>query len=208
MEKRSRSILILIITLIVALLLSVCVSFLLRGKAEANEDKKRDAAFREVFPDAVSFGDAVYNDSYLKRYLEDSGFSESRVFVENVSLARDEHQNAKGIVVTLNAFKKYGGMISMLVGVRNDGTVNGYSILSISEAKDLDTLVKEPLFSSQFSGKKADTFLLVREDASEPGEIVEASGAEDASQAVVLGVNTAVRTVSFIDEVYGGLLNE
>ena len=208
MEKRSGGIPFLIITLVVAILLAVGAQFLLRGKAEANEVKKRDAAFETVFSDAESFGDAVYNDSYLKQYLEDNGFSEDQVVVNKVSLARDEHQNAKGIVATVSAYKKYGGIVSMLVGIRNDGTVNGYSVLRISEAKGLDTQVKNPLFSSQFEGKKAEAFSLVREEASQPGEIVEASGAEDASQAVVTGVNAAVCTVSFIDEVYGGLLNE
>lgn len=208
MERRSGGIILCVIFLVVATLLAVGVNFLLRGKVEANEEKKKEEAFEAVFADAVSFSDAVYNDAYLKRYLEDSGFSDEQVVVNGVSLARDEHQNAKGIVATVSAYKKYGGIISMLVGVRNDGTVNGYAVLDISEAKDLDTRIKDPSFSGQFANKKADTFTLVAGDASEPGEIVAAAGAEDVSQAVVLGVNAAVRSVSFIDEVYGGLLNE
>lgn len=208
MNRQSRGILLCVITFVIALLLATGVNFLLRGKAQANEEEKKEAAFGAVFPDAVSFGDAVYNDTYLKRYLKDSGFSEDQVVVNKVYLARDEHQNAKGIVAMVSAYKKYGGIISMLVGIRNDGTVNSYSILRISEAKDLDTRVKDPSFCDQFKGKKAESFTLVREAALQPGEIASAKGAEDASQAVVLGVNAAVRSVSFIDEVYGGLLNE
>ena len=208
MKRQKSGILFLVICLIVSLLLASGAAFLLRGKAEANEEAKKEAAFKEVFPDAVSFGDAVYNDTFLKRYLEEDGFSEDEVVVNKVSLARDDHQNAKGIVATVSVYKKYGGIISMLVGVRNDGTVNDYSVLRITEAKNLDTQVKEGTFKNQFSGKKEARFTLVNSAPSLSGEIEAASGAEDASAAVVLGVNAAVRSVSFIDEVYGGLLNK
>lgn len=208
MKKNGGKILFFAISLIAALLLASAAGFLLKGRAEANEEEKRKASFREVFPDAKSFADAVYNDDYLKRYLEDSGFPDDQVVVNKVSLARDEHQNAKGIVATVSAYKKYGGIISMLVGIQNDGTVNGYSILRISEAKNLDTKVKDGAFKDQFAGRKAESFTLVRDVSSAANEIVTAGGAEDASQAVTLGVNAAIRSVSFIDEVYGGLLNE
>ena len=95
----------------------------------------------------------------------------------------------------------------MLVGIQNDGTINGYSILKISEAKGLDFKVRDSDFADQFADKKADQFNLVSYNATLPGDIVAANGAEDASQAVVNAVNAVIRTSTFIDEYYGGMLN-
>ena len=94
----------------------------------------------------------------------------------------------------------------MLVGVQNDGTVNGYSILHISEVKGLDLKVKDPVFADQFAGKKTGAFTLVNYEAKVSDEIVTANGAEDASQAVLRAVNASILTNIFIDEYYGGVL--
>ncbi len=204
--KLTKRILFLVIMAIIAFLLIIGANLLVRGKIAANEEKKRENAMEEVYADAYSFGEVSYRPAYLKRYLEENGYPDDQVYIRNVTFARDAGMEVQGIVAEVCSFKKYGGIITMLVGVQNDGTVNGYSILQISDAKGLDMKVKDIAFSDQFKGVKTDRFNLVSYKAELTGDVVAANGAEDASQAVVRGVNAAVLAISFVDEIYGGML--
>ena len=204
MSLSRRVIRIVTIALIAFVLIFVCY-FLTRGKVQANDEAKLNAAFENVFPDAVSFDEADYRSEYLTRFLADNGYADDQVYVNKVTFARNDVRDVQGIVVQVSSYKKYGGIITMLVGIQNDGTVNGYSILNISEAKDLDLKVKDETFAGQFRGVKADSFTLVNSEAKITGEIVPANGAEDASQTVVRAVNASILTNTFIDEYFGGV---
>ena len=201
----SKRIIRIVVIAVIAFALIFAGYFFTKEKVEANEEAKIDAAFENVYPDAASFDEASYKSEYLTRYLSDNGYADDQVYVNKVTFARNEVRDVQGIVVQVSSYKKYGGIITMLVGVQNDGTVLGYSILHISEAKDLDLKVKDAAFADQFKNVKTDAFTLVTGEAKITGEIVPANGADDASQAVVCAVNASILANTFIDEYFGGV---
>lgn len=203
----SKRILMIVITAAVAIALIFAGHFLTKGKIKANEEAKIETAFDKVFPGADSFDEASYRTDYLARYLSENGYPDDQVFINKVTFARNELRDVQGVVVQVSSYKKYGGIITLLVGIQNDGTVNGYSVLNISDAKGLDLKVKDPSFADQFKEKKAEAFTLVTGEAKTISEIVMANGAEDASQAVVRAVNASILTNTFIDEYFGGVWN-
>ena len=205
--KLPKRILLIAITAVIVIALVIAVNYLTKNKVNANEEAKRTAAFDAVYPTADSFDDANYRSDYLNRYLDQNGYPVDQVLVNQITFARNEVRDVQGVVVQVSSYKKFGGIIRMLVGIQNDGTVNGYRILSISDAKGMDFKVKDPEFAGQFEGVRADEFTLVNFNANMSSEIVVANGAEDASQAVVRAVNAAILANTFIDEYYGGVLN-
>ena len=109
-----------------------------------------------------------------------------------------------GYVVTTTDKDGYGGSIQISVGIMNDGTVNGISILSISETAGLGMRATELEFYGQYAGKAADKFY-VSKDGGE-GEAIDAiSGATITSLAVTGAVNTAL---GYYQNALGGSGNE
>ena len=88
--------------------------------------------------------------------------------------------------------KGYGGIITLVVGIANDGAVKGIKILSLSETPGLGMKSTEPAFSDQFKDKKADVLTVVKTTPAAAGDIQAISGATITSRAVTLGVNTAL----------------
>ena len=201
---KKRSILILTVSLICAILITAGLLVTYK-KIMANEALKSNNALEEVFPGAVRYSDAIYSKFYLSEYLEQNGLDTSDVIIDHIVYARDELSVVKGLIVYVKCYKKYGGIIYMTVGIQNNGTINGYSVLDISDAKGLDLQIKEESFKSQFEGKSVPKFV-ISYDPDSDDEIKAASGAEDASQAVVNGINASIYTLEFIDESMGGLL--
>lgn len=204
--KLLKRILFVVITAAVCFALIIAANELTKGRVAANEEKKVSEAFDAVYPEADSFDNAIYRSDYLNRYLEENGFPLDQVVVNQIIFARNNVRDVQGIVAEVSVYKNFGGIIRMLVGIRNDGTVTGCRILSISDAKGLDFKVKDSAFTDQFKDVRTDKFTLVSFQADDPSEIVVANGAEDASQAVVRAVNAAIYAGTFIDEYYGGVL--
>ena len=179
--------------------------FYTRGIIKANEAAKTNGVITEVFPDAVRYSDATYNKRFLALYLEEYGYETTDVIVDHVVYARNDQNAVKGLIVYLNCYKKYGGMIKMAVGILNNGTINGYTVLDITDAKGLESKVKEDDFKDQFIGKNVSAFVISDEPHSD-AEITAPNGARDASGTIVNGINAAIITLEFIDESMGGLL--
>lgn len=203
--KLFRRVLILLMITLFALVLTFVGHFLTREQVSANELSKKEAAFAAVYPHAASFDEADYKKEYLQRYLTENGYPDDQVYVNKVTFARSDVGDVIGIVVQVSAYKKYGGIIRLLVGVQNDGTVNGYSVLHISDVKGLDMKIKDATFAEQFAGKRVSAFSLVNYEAKNANEIVAANGADDASQAVLSAVNASLLTNIFVDEYFGGV---
>ena len=179
--------------------------FFTRGIIKANDAAKANGVIEEVFPDAVRYSEATYNKRFLALYLEEHGYDTTEVVVDQVIYARNEQNAVKGLIIYLNCYKKYGGLIKMAVGIQNNGTIDGYTVLDISDAKGLESKVKEDDFKNQFIGKNVSSFVISDEPHND-AEIAAPNGARDASGAVVNGINTAIITLEFIDESMGGLL--
>lgn len=90
--------------------------------------------------------------------------------------------------------KGYAGAIELMVGISNEGKVEGIKILSHNETPGLGAKAPQPKFSGQFKGKPLDKELqVVKRTPSSPNEIEAITGATISSKAVTTGVNEAVK---------------
>lgn len=88
--------------------------------------------------------------------------------------------------------KGYGGLITLIVGISNDGRVEAIKILSHSETPGLGAKAGHPEFSGQFREKEIDEFRVTKTPPEKDSEIQAISGATITSTAVTSGVNDAV----------------
>lgn len=83
------------------------------------------------------------------------------------------------------------GDITLMVGIRSDGTVAGVSIISFSETAGLGANAAKPEFTAQFDGKSGE--VKVTKDG---GEIDALTGATVTSRAVCAAVSAAAACVA------------
>ena len=167
--------------------------------AQAQAEAKQEAC-QTVFPEADSFEEMEVDADAAVKAIETMG---TNATVDEVYAAKMGSDNA-GYVVTTTDKDGYGGSIQISVGIMNDGTVNGISILSISETAGLGMRATELEFYGQYAGKAADKFY-VSKDGGE-GEAIDAiSGATITSRAVTGAVNTAL---GYYQNALGGSGNE
>jgi len=117
----------------------------------------------------------------------------------------DKDGSILGYVITVTTHEGYGGDIKFTIGVREDGTLNGMSILSISETPGLGMKAEEVL-KPQFEGKKADSYAYTKDGASAADEIDAITSATITTNAVTNGVNAGL--YYFQTELKGGSGNE
>lgn len=106
--------------------------------------------------------------------------------------ALDASGNVIGYVITVTAKDASQANITFSVGIQSDGTVNGYSITSISETPGLGMKAEDEDFYSQFQNKKVDSFEVVKQAPSSDNQIESISGATITSRAMANGVNAAL----------------
>lgn len=176
-------------TVVLGLILGL-VHEITKAPIEAANLATTQAAYQKVFEDADSFR-AV--DGFDKDAATDAvvaqGFADS---VDDAQEALDASGNVIGYVITVTAKDASQANISFSVGIQNDGTVNGYSITSISETPGLGMKVEEESFYSQFQNKKVDSFEVVKQAPSSDDQIESISGATISSRAMANGVNAAL----------------
>ena len=108
--------------------------------------------------------------------------------VDKVLEAVDTDGNGLGYVLTLTSHAGYGGDITFTLGIANDGTVNGISILSISETAGLG-MKAEAVLKPQYAGKKVSSFTVTKQGATSDSQIDAISGATITSNALTKAVN-------------------
>ncbi len=160
----------------------------------------KEKACRVVFEDAESFAE-----------VELSGFSGKTSFdggdVEEVLKAQDASGAQLGYVLTVTSHEGYGGDITFMIGIRNDGTVNAISFTSINETAGLGMKAKKDEFKTQFNGKNVEFFVYTKQGAAKDNEIDAISAATITTNAVTNGVNGALSF--FYDNLQsGGVVNE
>ena len=137
--------------------------------------------YREVYPDADSFG---YDDALsaaVKSAEADISAKFEKVSVDDALVAKDASGNVIGYVIMATSGEGYNGDVQISVGITNDGTITGLGFLSISETPGLGMKATEPEFRSQFPGMTA----------SEDIEINGISGASHTSGAVTSALRAA-----------------
>ena len=153
------------------------------------EEKAAKKAYSEVFPSALEF--ELTEELPLDSLSGDSAWLEAGyegVSVENVLRALDKDGTLLGYVLTVTSHEGYGGDITFTVGIANDGTLNGISILNISETAGLGMKAEEVLVP-QFSNKKVSVFTYTKSGAVSDDQIDAISGATITTKAVTKAVN-------------------
>ncbi len=185
------------ITLIAGLLLGLVYQITKDPIAE-QEAKAKQEACKEVFADAASFENVELADIDMASW---SGQGYAKETVDEVMSAQDASGSLLGYVVTVTTKEGYGGDIQFALGIRLDGTVNGISILSISETAGLGMRAEEVL-KPQFADKNVEKFEYTKNGATSENQIDAISGATITTNAVTNGVNAGL--YYFQTELEGG----
>lgn len=153
------------------------------------EEKAAKEAYAEVFPDAADFEmlelAAPEGEAWQTEWAE-AGFE--AVDVENALAALDEGGSRLGYVLTVTSHEGYGGDITFTMGIQNNGTLNGISILSISETAGLG-MKAEAVLKPQFVNKNVSSFTYTKTGAVNDSQIDAISGATITTNAVTTAVN-------------------
>lgn len=185
----------LVITLVAGFLLGLIYDITLEPIAH-QEELANAKACQEVFSDATDFTDVQTDLDTLNQNLKENGLE--YVTVDAVMEASDDSGQMLGYVLTVTDSEGYGGDIQLSMGVRMDGTLNGISILSISETAGLGMNADTDAFKSQFADKNVEQFTYTKNGASADNEIDAISGATITTNAVTNGVNGGLLTFQYL----------
>lgn len=189
------------ITVIAGLLLGLVYQITKDPIARQQELAKQEAC-KEVFADAATFGQ-IDVAAYEGQAWSDAGFALETI--NEVMEAGSETGEILGYVITVTTKEGYGGDIKFTMGIREDGTVNGISLLSISETAGLGMRADEVL-KPQFTDKKAERFEYTKSGSVSDYQIDAISGATITTNAVVNGVNAGL--YYFQTQLKGGSIYE
>ena len=144
-----------VLTLVLGLVLGAVYN-ITKDPIAAAESEARQAAFKEVFEDADAFDELEEFDSEkATSFVTAKGFKDS---IDGIVKAKSSSGEELGYVITVTAKDGSQGTITFSVGIRNDGTVNGYSITDIAETPGLGMKAAEDDFALQFKDKLVDLF--------------------------------------------------
>lgn len=152
----------------------------------AQKAKTKAEACNAVFANATEF------KPDMDVAVSDTLHTFQKGYISEVLNAVDASGNRLGYVMTVNSTEGYGGKITFLIGIQNDGTINGISITDISETAGLGMKAKDPAFSSQFAGRKVDSLKYTKSGATAEDEIDAISSATITTNAMTNAVNGAL----------------
>ncbi len=176
------------ITLIAGLVLGGVYQLTKEPIAEQKRLKKQKAC-QEVYAEAASFAEAEGFDTEAAASVLAEEYPSQDI--DEVMLAQDGAGNTLGYVLTVTTHEGYGGDIQFTMGITNEGTLNGISLLSIAETPGLGMRAEEVL-KPQFGGKSAEKYEYTKTGAVAENQIDAISGATITTNAVVNGVNAGL----------------
>ena len=157
------------------------------------EAQAKAEAYEQVFTDAAAFEEVEMDDTLLQTIrdqLDQEGYKAQSI--EEVMRAEDQSGETLGYAFTVVTSEGYGGDIQFSMGVQNDGTLNGISILSIGETAGLGMNADTPAFKDQFVGKQVEKLQYTKNGATQDDEINAISGATVTTNAMTNGVNAGL----------------
>lgn len=167
------------------------------------EEEKKILAYKTVFEEAEDFNElSLEIDDSLKSEFTDAGFASEDI--DGLVVAKNAAGQNLGYIILITTHEGYGGDISFTMGVKNDGTLNGISLLSISETAGLGMEAGKVLVP-QFKDRKAAQFTYTKTGALQPDEIDAISGATITTNAITNGVNLGLY---YFNEYLGGANHE
>jgi len=193
------ALILLAITVVAGVLLGL-VYEVTKGPIADQEALALKNACQEVFADASSFSDMNFDLEAESAKIKEAGFSAVSLN-DTVRAALDADGNTLGYVLTMKSSEGYGGNITFTMGIRLDGTLNGISILSISETAGLGMRAEEVL-KPQFANKNVDKFEYTKTGAVMDNQIDAISSATITTNAVTNAVNGGL--YFFSQELEGG----
>jgi electron transport complex protein RnfG len=144
------------------------VNAVTKERIASSEERRRDAALREVCPDADE----------LKNVAPD------RVWE---ALRKGERVG----YVFLSHVQGYSGPITLVFGTNSDGTLRGLEVLSHTETPGLGAKIGTAQFRDQFRNKRPEQLLLRKDDPGK-GQIDAITGATISSRAVTEAVRSTL----------------
>lgn len=191
------------ITLVAGILLGF-VYELTKEPIAYQQELKIQKACSAVFSDAASFEavalpeeDSSLTESDTVGSPEQNGITAMEELnlegaeIGTVYRALAENGEVLGYVINTTGKEGYGGDIELMLGIRMDGTLNGVSILSISETPGLGMRAGEVLVP-QFAGRQVSSFTYVKTGAVSEDQIDAISGATITTGAFTQAVNAGL----------------
>lgn len=181
-----------VITLVSGFLLGL-VQDITAGPIAEQQQKAKEEAYKAVFVDADSFEQIDLSDEVsggLEACLDENGYAAQDI--DEVMKALDASGNQLGYAFTVTTSEGYGGDIQFAMGVKDDGTLNGISILSIGETAGLGMRATTDDFKNQFKDKKVEKFEYTKNGATADNQIDALSGATITTNAMTNGVNAGL----------------
>lgn len=192
------------ITLVAGLLLGFVYDVTKEPIAQQKAKAKAEAC-KNVFAAAETFEPMLSEEGPTAYFMAGK---DSNVDIDEVMQALDSSGQLMGYVITVTDHEGYGGDIQFSMGVTLDGTLNGISLLSISETAGLGMKAGDVLVP-QFANKKVESFTYTKSGSTKDSEIDTISGATITTNAIVNGVNSGLL---FFNSVLigseGGAINE
>ena len=189
-------IILLVITLVAGLALSG-VYVLTKDTIAENQALANKAALMEVLPEATDF----VSDDDLQARISAQGDTYGADFggakIESAAVGVDASGNSVGYAVTVFNSDSYDGGLTLVVGIREDGTVNSISFTELHDTAGMGMKCGDPEFKDQFNNVKVEKFTLNKAGGSTEDDVIDSvSGASITSGAVVNAVNAALDFVS------------
>ncbi len=179
-----------IITLIAGLLLGL-VYEVTKNPIKVQQALTKQKSFQAVFTDAAQFQDLNdFDVDSALQVLSQAGYEQESI--DEAVEALDDNGNILGYVMQVTTSEGYGGDITFSLGIRLDGTVNGYEILRISETAGLGMKAKDASFKDQYANKNVDSFVYTKTGATAENQIDAISGATITTNAITNGVNAGI----------------
>lgn len=175
------------ITLIAGLVLGFVFELTKEPRRIQQENKIRQAC-QAVFADAAEFAEREV--SLTAQQAE--SFGAIGITVGTVYQALDESGAELGYVIQVTSSEGYGGNISLYMGMKNDGTLNGISILEIAETPGLG-MEAEDVLAPQFENKQVESFTYTKTGAQDDAQIDAISGATKTTKAITSAVNVGLQ---------------
>lgn len=157
------------------------------------EAQAKVEAYEQVFTDAAAFEEVKMDDTLIQTIrdqLDQEGYKAQSI--EEIMRAEDQSGEMLGYAFTVVTSEGYGGDIRFSMGVQNDGTLNGISILSIGETAGLGMNADTPAFKDQFVGKQVEKLQYTKNGATQDDEINAISGATVTTNAMTNGINAGL----------------
>lgn len=187
-----------IITLIAGLLLGL-VYEVTKNPIKVQQALTKQKSFQAVFTDATDFKELDnFDKESVLQVLSQAGYEQESI--DEAVEALDDNGTILGYVMQVTTSEGYAGDITFSLGIRLDGTVNGYEVLRISETAGLGMKAKEDSFKEQYANKNVDRFAYTKTGATAENEIDAISGATITTNAITNGVNAGIAYFNSIAE--------